>query len=190
MQLKGMIKTMQKDGITEDMLYQFECVAQVDNGAETELKFIEIMDELLTDEQCFSIWECNGGCKGMKYDKARKAFALEHADKSLAEKLNLYMVTFNPIDKLCLNNDKTLTVTFAHKNNGVHTGEYTCHCPTIKSLKQPFNVSPTFCGCAAGGRLYAYQLAFGIKLKLKSIDSSVLGSNGEKPCSFAYEIVE
>lgn len=189
MQLKGMIKTMQKDRIPEDRLSQFECLAQVDNGAETELKFVEKMDELLTEKQCFSIWECNGGCKGTKYDKARKAFAFENADKSLAEKLTLYEEAFNPFERLSLNSDNTLTVTFAHKNNGVHTGEYTCHCPTIKSLKQPYKVSPTFCGCSAGGRLYVYQLAFGIKLNLKSIDSTVLGSNGEKPCSFTYEIM-
>jgi hypothetical protein len=190
MQLKGMIKTMKKDGIPKDLLSQFDCIAQIDYGAETELRFIEKMDELLTDEQCFSIWERNGGCKGMKYDEVRKEFALENAGKPLAEKLELYTEAFNPIDRLCLNSDNTLTVTFAHKNNGVHSGEYTCHCPTIKSLKQPFKVSPTFCGCAAGGRLYAYQLAFGIKLKLKSINSSVLGSNGEKSCSFTYDIVE
>jgi hypothetical protein len=190
MQLKGMIKTMKKDGIPEDVLDQFEGVTQADNGAETELKFIEKMDELLSEEQCFRVWECNGGCKGTKQDGARKAFALEHADKPLAEKVKLYMQAFNPIDQLVLNRNNTLTVTFAHKSNGVHTGRYTCHCPTIKSLKQPFAVSPTFCGCAAGGRLYMYQLAFGIKLKLKSIDSSVLGSNGEKHCSFTYECVE
>jgi hypothetical protein len=190
MQLKGMLKTMKQEGIPEDVIYPFECIAQEDNGAETEIKFVEKMDEFLTDAQCFRVWECNGGCKGTKHDAARKAFALENADKPLAVKLMLYMQTFNPLDKLCLNNDNTLTVTFAHKNNGVHTGAYTCHCPTIKSLKQPFTVSPTFCGCAAGGRLYVYQLAFGIKLKLKSIDSSVLGSNGEKLCSFTYKIVE
>ena len=189
MQIKGMLKTMKKIGTSQDLLSQFTCIAQVDNGAETELEFVEKMDELLTDEQCFSIWECNGGCKGMKHDAARKAFALENADKPLAEKLKLYMQAFNTIDKLCLNNDSTITVTFAHNNNGIHTGNYTCNCPTIKSLKQPFTVSPTFCGCAAGGRLYAYQLALGIKLKLNSIDSSVLGSNGERPCSFTYEIV-
>jgi hypothetical protein len=97
MQLKGMIKTMQKDRIPEDKLYQFECIAQVDRGAETELKFIEKMDELLTDEQCFSIWECNGGCKGTKLDKARKAFAFDNADKSIAEKLTLYMEALTPL---------------------------------------------------------------------------------------------
>ena len=181
-------KTMQKQGIPEETISQFDFTYEKGNRPEPFIMLIDKMDELLTKEQCLSIMEKEGCCKGGKRDKDCKAFAKEHADKSLKEKIALiqnieYMM--NPV----LNDDNTITITFGGFQNGVHTGKTTCSCGTIKKLKQPFSVSPTFCGCCAGHFLHHYQNALGVKLKLKEINSSPLNTDGEKPCAFTFEVL-
>jgi hypothetical protein len=152
------------------------------------IALINQMDKLLTKEQCFSIMEKQGCCKSGQRDRDCKAFAREHADKSLPEKLKLisgiqYMMS------PCLNDDGTITVTFGAYQTGVHTGKTTCSCGSIKRMKQPFSISPTYCGCCAGHFLYHYQNALGVKLKLKNINSSPLNTNGEDNCSFTFEVL-
>ena len=182
-------KTMQKQGISEEILSQFDFTYEKGNRPEPFIALIDKMDELLTKEQCLSIMEHEGCCKGGQRDKDCKAFAKEHADKSLKEKLALmpniqYMM--NPV----LNDDNTITVTMDGYQNGVHTGKTTCSCGTIMKLKQPFTMSATFCGCCAGHFLYHYQNALGVKLRLKEINSSPLNTDGEKPCKFTFEILD
>jgi hypothetical protein len=58
----------------------------------------------------------------------------------------------------------------------------------IKKLKQPFSISPTYCGCCAGHFRYHYQNMLGVAVKLKDIISSPLNTNGDKPCRFLFEI--
>jgi hypothetical protein len=149
---------------------------------------IDQMDKLLTKKQCLSIMEKQGCCKTGRRDKDTKALALEHSDKSLPEKLALisgiqYMMSPR------LNADGAITVTFGGYQNGVHKGKNTCSCGLIKRMKQPFSVTPTYCGCCAGHFLYHYQNALGVKLKLKKINSSPLNTNCEKPCSFTFEVL-
>lgn len=88
-----------------------------------------------------------------------------------------------------LNDDGTVTITFGDFGNGVHTGKNTCSCASIKKLKQPFSISPTYCGCCAGHFKYHYENALGVKLKLKEIVSSPLNTNGGKPCCFTIEVL-
>lgn len=87
-----------------------------------------------------------------------------------------------------LNEDGTFTITMSGYQNGVHTGKTTCSCGLIKKLKQPFSVSPTYCGCCAGHFRYHYQNMLGVAVKLKDVISSPLNTNGEKPCRFLFEI--
>jgi len=148
------------------------------------LAAIDKMDELLTMNQRLAIMEKQGCCKGGKYEKDCKAFGKEHADKPLAEKLALlsgveYMMS------PWLNDDGTITVSWGDWQNGKNM----CSCGQIKKLKQPYSVSPTYCGCCAGHHLYHYQNALKVKLRLKKINSSPLNTNGEKPCSFTFEII-
>ncbi|BCJ94165.1 hypothetical protein acsn021_17340 [Anaerocolumna cellulosilytica] len=181
--MKTILKAMRmkKIGIPDDLLYIFEGIIQSYNGDECDVKFIEAMNQHLTEEQRFQLWESDGGCKGTGYDKERKAFAIEHADKPISERLELYIAQMkkNSHNKIVLNDNNTITVNF------------TCDgcCKNVE--KETFSQAPaSFYGRCAGGRLYEYQKALGIKLKIKSIDVSPLGVNIENPCVFTFDIVE
>jgi len=182
--------SIRKLGIPEEIISQFDCSGnKKGNPIEPTIEFIALMDKLLTKEQCLAIMEEQGCCKSGKRDKDCKTFGREHAKKPLAEKLALlsgveYMMAPR------LNDNGTITIEWGGHQNGVHTGKTTCSCGMIKKLKQPFTVSPTYCGCCAGHFLYHYQNALGVKLRLKEIVSSPLNTNGDKPCSFTYEIVK
>ncbi len=182
MQMKTMLKTMRmrKNGIPEDLLPLFENIVQTYKGDECDEKFIKAMEEQLTKEQRFRLYEQNGSCSGTGYDKERKAFAHEHADKPLAKRLELFTKTFGR--KAVLNDDNTITVTFAC-NHG-----YYKHAPKGK-FQFPASIESYFERCA-GGRLYEYQKALGIKLKIKSVDVSSLNENIVNPVVFTFEIVE
>ncbi|MDF2842814.1 MAG: hypothetical protein K0R00_1240 [Herbinix sp.] len=182
MKMKTMLKLMRmrKNEISEDVLSLFEDIVQTYSGNECEEKFIKAMEKLLTKEQRFRLYEQNGSCNGTGYDKERKAFALEHADKTLGERLELFKNTFGRT--AVLNDDNTITVTFA-----CHHGYYK-HAP--KGLFQfPASIETYFERCA-GGRLYEYQKALGIKLKIKAVDVSPLKDNIINPVVFTFEIVE
>lgn len=182
MQMKTMLKIMRmrKNEIPDDILPLFEHIVQTYKGNECHEKFIKAMEEQLTKEQRFRLYEQNGSCSGTGYDKERKAFALEHADKPLAERLELFANTFGRT--AILNDDNTITVTFAC-NHG-----YYKHAP--KGMFQfPASIETYFERCS-GGRLYEYQKALGIKLKIKSVDVSPLRENIVNPVVFTFDIVD
>ncbi|MCL1807052.1 MAG: hypothetical protein FWG31_05050 [Oscillospiraceae bacterium] len=186
--IKKMKETMVSLNIPPEIMEQMDWDAdQTGNVPYPALAVIEKMDELLTAEQRLAVMEREGCCKGGKRDKDCKAFGKEHAGKPLAEKLPLlsnieYMMTPR------LNGDGTLTVTWGGHQNGVHTGKTTCSCGAVKKIKQPFTISPTWCGCCAGHFRHHYQNALKVKLRLKEINSSPLNTNGEEPCSFTFEV--
>ena len=183
--LKKIRDTMKKQKISDGIMAQMDFEADCNNPINI-ISLIDKMDELLTKEQCLSIMEKQGCCKGGQRDKYYKAFAKEHAGKTLLEKLDL-LSGFQYMMPPCLNDDGTFTITFGDHQN--HTGKHTCACGSIKKLKQPFSISPTYCGCCAGHLLYHYQNALGVKLKLKEINSSPLNTNGEKPCKFTFKVL-
>ena len=127
---------MRKLGIPEEIISQFDCSGnKKGNPPEPTIEFIDLMDKLLTKEQCLAVMEEQGCCKGGKRDKDCKAFGKEHAKKPLAEKLALlsgveYMMAPR------LNDDGTITIEWGGHQNGVHTGKTTCSCGAIKKLKQ------------------------------------------------------
>ncbi|MDR7871199.1 MAG: hypothetical protein RIN55_10085 [Tissierellaceae bacterium] len=180
--MKTMLKIMRmpKNEIPDDVLPLFEHIVQTYKRVECEEKFMKAMEEQLTKEQRFRLCEQNGSCKGTGHDKERKAFALEHSDKPLAERLELFTNTYGR--KAVLNDDNTITVTFAC-NHG-----YYKHAP--KGMFQfPASIETYFERCA-GGRLYEYQKALGIKLKIKSVDVSPLSENIVNPVVFTFAIVD
>lgn len=180
--MKTILKSMQmrKNEIPCDLLPLFEQIVQTYQGVECEEKFYKAMEEQLTKEQRFRLYEQNGSCNGTAYDKERKTFALEHVDKPLSERLELFKKTFGRTG--VLNADNTITVTFAC-NHG-----YYKHAPKGK-FQFPASIETYFEKCA-GGRLYEYQKALGIKLKIKSVDVSPLNENIVNPVVFTFEIVE
>ena len=187
--IKRMGETMKKMKISQDILNQMDFEAStIGNNPTSTIAVIDKMDELLPDEQKYAVIEKEGCSKGGKRDKDCKEFGKLHVNKTLAEKLALFHTVeymMNPV----LNKDGTFTTTMSGHQNGVHKGKTTCSCGAIKKLKQPFNISKTYCGCCAGHFLYHYQNMLGVKLRLKSIDSSPLDSNCENPCSFTFEVI-
>lgn len=179
--MKTMLKIMRmrKNEIPDDLLSLFENIVQTYKGEECEEKFIKAMEEQLTTEQRYRLYAQNGSCNGTGYDKERKAFALEHADKPLAERLELFTNTSGRT--AVLNDDNTITVTFACRHG------YYKHAPK-GMFRSPASIESYFERCA-GGRLYEYQKALGIKLKIKSVDVSPLSENIVNPVVYTFEIV-
>jgi len=185
-----MLKTMKKknSGIPENVLPIFENIINKyheigfnGNGNELNAEFCQAMDEHLTKEQRYKLYETNGGCNGTGYDKARKAFAAEHANMPLAERLELFSTTFNRW-KPTLNDDNTLTLHFKCSHG------YYKRAREGKPFTPPSTLQSYFESCA-GGRLYELQKALGIKLKIKTVDISPLELNPENPVIFTFEIV-
>ncbi len=186
--LKKMKQTMLAEQIPDEIISQIDFTDANGNDPRPVIAAVDQMDALLSRDQCLSVMEKQGCCKGGKRDKDCKAFGKQHRDKPLAEKLALLSTIENMMQPE-LNEDGTITITLSGYQNGVHIGKTTCSCGAIKKLKQPFSVSPTYCGCCAGHFLYHYQNALGMKLRLKEIVSSPLNTNGEKPCVFTFEIL-
>lgn len=186
--IKKIYKTMVEEKIPDEIMANFDFTEEKGNDPQPIIKLVNQMDKFLTKEQCYAIMEKQGCCKGGKRDKDCKSFGKENADKSLMEKLALISKVENMMAPT-LNDDGTITIRLSGHQNGSHVGNTTCSCSAIKKLKQPFSISPTYCGCCAGHFLYHYQNALGVKLKLKEIVSSPLNTNGEKPCEFTFEVV-
>lgn len=179
--MKSILKLMRmpKYGIPEDLLLLFEQIDQTYEGAEREEKFTKAMEEHLTKEQRLRLFEQCGSCSGTRYDNERKAFAQEHADMPLAERLELFNKTFGRTS--VLNDDNTITMTFACSHG------YYKHAPKGK-FQFPGNIETYFERCA-GGRLYELQKTLGCKLKIKSVDVSPLKENVVNPVKFTFEVV-
>jgi len=179
------IMKKRKNGISEDILPIFESMVQTYGGNQCDNRFMEAMSEHLTEEQRFKLWEQHGGCQGTGHDKVRKAFALEHAYKPLAVRLELYLITFvgnytGKTRNIVLNEEKnTITITFACDE---------CYRHTLKGkLTAPFALYYESC---AGGRMYVLEKSLGIKLKINSMDIPKLGVSKETPCIYTFDIVE
>lgn len=171
--------SVEQSKICDNTVMLFEHIVQTYQGAECEEKFLKAMDEQLTKEQRFRLFEQHGSCNGTKYDQDRIAFSLEHADKPLVERLEQFARTFGRT--AVLNDDNTITVTFA-----CHHGYYK-HAP--KGNFKLAGALETYFERCAGGRLYELQKALGIKLKIKSVDISPLEADILNPVVFTYEIV-
>jgi len=192
----GMLRAMQKkkNEIPENVLPIFESIVQKHQDElglnltgfkcfkpEWDDEFCKAMDEYLTQEQRFRLYETNGGCNGTGYDKERKAFALDFAHLALDERMALFAETFGRW-KPTLNEDNTLTLTFKC------THGYYKRAREGKYITPPPSVASYFERCA-GGRLYELQKALGIKLKIKSVDVSPLSENVNNPVVFTFEIM-
>lgn len=180
--MKAMLNSMRlrKNEFAEGIIPLFEQIVQTSKGNECEGEFLKAMEKHLTEEQRFRLFEQNGSCKGARYDKERKVFALEHADKPLAERLELFKNFFGRT--AVLNDDNTITVTFA-----CHHGYYK-HAPR-GMFQFPESIKTYFERCA-GGRLYEYQKVLGIKLTIVSVDLSPLSGNILNPVVFTFRVME
>lgn len=182
MAMKSMLKSMRmkKNEIPGHILSIFEEIVETYGGDECESRFMKAMEAHLTREQCFRLYAQNGSCNGTKYDQERKAFALAHADKPLAQRFEIFKNTYGKT--AVLNADNTITVPFAC------THGYYKHAP--KGKFRFMDSLEAYFGRCAGGRLYEYQKALGVKLEIKSVDVSPLRENITNPVVFTFTIVE
>ena len=183
--MKTMLNTMRnkKNHIPESCIPVFEDIMLINDSNERDAKFMNAMEENLTKEQCFTIWAQNGACRGTKFDRERKAFAVEHSNKSLSERFDIFVNTIGsgykskPNDIILDEKAKTITISFACKHGLMH-------------LEKGISTSlEAYFGHCAGGRLYGLQLALGIKLKIKDVDVTAIKKSINSPCVFTFEIV-
>ena len=191
--MKTMLRAMQKKGngipgeilpVFEGIIQKYEAQDAPSLGDECDKEFVKAMEEHLTKEQRFRLYEQNGSCRGTGYDAERKAFAHKYAHMPLAKRLELFEKTFNRA-KAVLNDDDTITVKFAC-THGYYRQARLAHKGTFQL---PESIDAYFERCA-GGRLYEYQKALGIKLKIKTVDVSPLYENALNPVEFVFEILE
>jgi len=184
--MKTMLAIMKKrsSGIPADTIHVFDDIIRRGDALgypsltpECEAEFIAAMETHLTKEQRYWLYEQNGGCKGTGGDKERKAFALEHGHKPLAERLEMLYGK-----KAVLNDDNTITLAFRCTHGyykKVREGK----------IKTPLpGIQPYFERCA-GGRLYGLEKQMGIKLKIQSVDVSPLYEDAKNPVVFTFRIV-
>ena len=146
-------------------------------------EFSTALTRYLNEEQRYRLYEEAGACQGAGDDKKRRAFAQEHKVLPLAARLELFEKTFDRAKAVLNKDDNTITVKFAC-NHG-----YYRQARLAKGMyKVPENVKGYFERCA-GGRLYEYQKALGIKLKIKSVDVSPLYDNTLNPVMFTFQIL-
>lgn len=141
-----------------------------------ELLDYDTISEVMYDRSC---------CKsGSRLNNSRK-FAKEHSNKTLEEKLKL-LHDVRYMGKPYINKDgdiETLAVgSYSNKN-------MTCPCWYLSNTTPTNGPMPlSYCKCCGGHFKFHYQKALGIKLRLKEVVSSILNSEGNKPCVFIYEI--
>jgi hypothetical protein len=177
MRRKEIVKAlkMKKHNFPTEIASQFEEIVQrYEGSADEDTKFVEKMDELLTEEQRLMLWEYGGSCTGGATGKAVKAFGLEHSDKPLEVKLDLL---------------KDLNHMYHHERNedGTFTVTCFCHCLSLRSKKPP--KPPLYYGCAAGAALQNFKIALRENVKIKSINYPA-ENHGDKPITFVLEIAQ
>jgi hypothetical protein len=163
--------------IFEDIIRKHEALGMPSLGPLCDEEFNDAIETHLTQAQRYWLYEQNGGCKGTGADQKRKAFAHEHADKPLADRLAMLYGK-----KAVLNDDNTITVTFAC------THGYYKKAREGKHSTPPPKIQAYFERCA-GGRLYGLEKSLGIKLKIKSVDASSLYENSTNPVVFVFDII-
>jgi len=152
------------------------------------------MNDLLTVEQKCAVMVRQGCHKVGKMAEESKSWGKKYAEKSLDEKLKILS---SEDEGFRLNDDGTISLqTCDVDDNGVARG---CHC-----LKRDYEIqfnsfieeypdkAATFsqfhCGCCAGHQKYHLQNKLGVKLRLKSIGTSIVKTDGRKKREFVYEI--
>jgi len=184
--IEKILQTMKKQEIPSETIANFMLFKTKQVKPEDYFAFFTQMEELLSKEQCLSIMNEQGCRKTAKLSEKHRVFGKIHADKTIQEKIDLLTELDSPHKAPChLNTDGTLTVYFQYGTKG----DYYCPCNPIRNLKS--EIMPiTYCGCCGGHMRFLYEHAFGVKLKLIEIVSSMANSNGEKPCKFIYEIID
>jgi hypothetical protein len=185
-------KHLRKQGIEESIIEKIMGVdyqINKENPKQNTADFMEVAlhkcEELLSYDTISEIMFDRACCKtGIRLNNS-KAFAKEHANKTIEEKLKLLCDVPN-MGKPCLNSDgdiETVAVGSFESNGMV------CPCWQLGGATPVNGPMPlSYCKCCAGHFRFHYQKALNEKLRLKEVLSSILNSNGRLPCVFVYEI--
>ena len=187
--VKEIKKTMKNLVIHNEIMSKIVFPKPQGNQPEEVLALIDQMDKLLSHEQCLSIMEEQGCCKGENITAPFVEFQHKYADKTVKEKIKLFDEIQSGHKPSCnLNKDGTLSIFW----DGWNPLRNQCVCNVIKRLYKSkggkINVSKTFCGCCAGHAKNTIQCALGVKLHLKEIVSSPISSDGKEKCEFLFEV--
>lgn len=160
---------------------------------------IERMEKILDSNTVQEILDSHACTGGKEYCERLKKIGKEIASKTLSEKIAHVNNISSGSEKIILNADNTLSVTWSFDNNG----KYKCVCSA--AVKKGVKVSDialennntsncvmplSYCYCCAGSARRHLQLQLGVNLKTKELLTSPINSKGEKPCEFILEIVK
>ena len=145
----------------------------------------DVMDAALPFETKRDLMDQNGCCKSGAREKASMAFFREHKELPLNEKLPLIAAVPN-MGRPVLNADGTITIHAVTYRIGE---KFACACSNYNRLKRDYPVSRTYCLCCAGHFRYHYEIMLGVKLTLRSVDSSPLDTGGAEPCVMTFAVV-
>jgi hypothetical protein len=188
--VKEIKKTMKEIGIPAEIMSKIVFPKPQGNQPDEVLSLINQMDKLLTYEQCLSVMEEQGCCKGENITAPFTEFQHKYSDKTVKEKIKLLDEIQSGHKPSCqLNKDGTLSISW----DGWNPEKNQCVCNVIKRLYKSkggkINVSKTFCGCCAGHAKNTIQCALGVNLRLKDIVYSPISSDGKEKCEFLFELI-
>ena len=173
--------TMCEKGISEAIIGQFAFPASEEETPEEKVAFTEQMDRLLSKEQILSVMAEQGCNKNDPNPEWMQKFEGKSIEKRI-EILNAMSRSEAAFYRL--NGDGTLSILWDFEENG----KYICVCSTINELKNPANVSLTYCGCCSGHIKFHSENFLGVKLCLIETVSSPIASNGKNYCEHLFEI--
>jgi hypothetical protein len=146
------------------------------------IQAMRVMDETLDFHKRCQVRAACGCSNGGWREKEMRRIAREYKGKGLAEHIEaIGQVRYMgfPI----LHEDGTIS-------GGVGTqGGFDCPCPVFHGWKYEEPVPATYCLCCGGHFQYHYQIALGVKLRLKEVLSTALESMRRERCRFVYEVV-
>jgi len=164
-------------------------------GNEDLVEVIGRMENLIDSDMMHEILDSCACGGGQEFLKQCKKIGKDLAGKTLEEKIDYLNNYILHSEKIILNGNSLLTVTFLYKENE----KYKCVCSAVvKKGMMVYNLTEdtdnstmplSYCFCCAGSFRRHLQLQLGIKLKTKEIVSSPINSKGQKPCEFIYEIL-
>ncbi len=146
---------------------------------------MEVLDRRVDRQSLIAIMDNNACCRAKTArEKTSKAFA--KAGLSLQEKLALIPQVKN-MGIPRLTEDGKLHILAVQYQRG---DKFRCPCPSINTnRKKEEPLSRSYCLCCAGHFRFHYQIMLDCQLKLCSVASSPLDSDGQEPCAFLYEIL-
>jgi hypothetical protein len=186
-------QSLKKAGVSAEAINQIVNVSyresdneQQDNAnycAAVMAKCDELLDFDVIAETMFNMSCCKSGFRLVN----AKSIARDHSGKSLKEKLEL------------LGQKKWMGHPHLTEEGDIYTehcagsgtpDDLKCSCGKFKgTFPSERKMSLSYCFCCAGHFRFHYQMALGIKLRVKKIVSSIYGEPPQY-CSFLFEIVE